>query len=81
MNEPIIRIDLHGMRRDEAQVVIDHALSMINSGTYQIRLIHGFNRGVSLRDMIIYEYRDHPDVIRIAPGENRGITNLIIREL
>lgn len=81
MNDPIITVDLHGLFRDEAVKVIDRALKSADSSTYQIRLIHGYNRGTSLKDMIFDEYRYHPKVLRIRPGDNLGTTILVLREL
>lgn len=81
MSAPIVSLDLHGMRQEEACLAIDRELAAIGNSTYQIKLIHGFHRGTSLRDMVMREYRHHPMVRRVAPGENQGVTVLIIREL
>ena len=78
---PIVTVDLHGLFRDEAGKVIDKALKNADDSTYQIRLIHGHNRGTSLKNMIIEEYRYHPKVLRIQPGDNLGTTVLVLREL
>jgi len=81
MGKPIIDIDLHGMFRDEAIKAIDKALKSADSGTYQIRLVHGYNHGTSLKNMIIDEYRYQPKVLRVKPGDNLGTTVLVLREL
>lgn len=81
MGNPIVTLDLHGMYQDEAIKAIDRALKAADAGTYQIKLIHGYNRGTSLKNMIIDEYRYHPKISRIQPGDNLGITLLILREL
>lgn len=81
MGGPIVSLDLHGMRQEEACVAIDRELAAVDSGTYQIRLIHGYHRGTNLRDMIMREYRHHQNVRRVVPGENQGVTILVIREL
>ena len=81
MGNPIITIDLHGMFRDEAIKAIDKALKSADSGTYQIRLVHGYNHGTSLKSMIMEEYRYHPKVLRVQPGDNLGTTILVLREL
>ncbi len=81
MNNPIITIDLHGLFRDEAIKTIDKALKNVDDSTYQIKLVHGYNRGTSLKDMIIDEYKYHPKVLRIKPGDNLGTTILVLREL
>ncbi len=76
-----VEIDLHGLRQDEAIRVINKAIAAADSTTYQIRLIHGYHRGTSLRTMIHEEYRYESKVKRIIPGDNPGITVLVMREL
>ena len=81
MSEAFVKIDLHGMRREEAISIIDKAIASADSTTYQIQLIHGYNRGTSLRTMIYDEYKYEPKIKRIIPGDNPGITVLVMREL
>ncbi len=81
MSSAFVDIDLHGLRQEEAVRVIDRAVAAAGPDTYQIRLIHGYHRGTSLRSMIRDEYRFHPKVKRILPGDNPGITVLVIKEL
>ena len=81
MNEPFMRIDLHGCTQDEAVRIIDRAIAGAGPTTYQIQLIHGYHRGTSLRSMIQSWYRYEPKVKRIIPGDNPGITILVLREL
>ena len=78
----VIEVDLHGLRREEAHRRIDAALDKAKPSTYRIRCIHGYNRGTALRDMILEEYRygREPRVKRVVPGENEGITELVLRE-
>ena len=81
MGAPFVKVDLHGLRQEEAIKVIDKAIAAADSSTYQIQLIHGFNRGTSLRSMIYEEYRYEKKIRRIIPGENQGITILVLKEL
>ena len=81
MGSAIVRVDLHGMFREDAVKAIDRALKAADDSTYQIKLIHGYNRGTSLKNMIMDEYRYHPKVLRVVPGDNLGITVLVLREL
>ena len=81
MNDPFVKIDLHGMTQEQARKVIDKALASAGTGTYQLELIHGFNRGTSLRTMISDWYRYDPKVKRIKPGDNPGVTILVLKEL
>ena len=81
MSEPFVKVDLHGLRQEEAIRVIDRALASAGPMTYQLQLIHGYRRGTSLRSMIQDEYRWHEKVLRIMPGDNPGITVLVLKEL
>ncbi len=81
MNEPFVKVDMHGLRQEEAIRVIDRALASAGPMTYQLQLIHGYHRGTSLRSMIQDEYRWHEKVLRIMPGDNPGITVLVLKEL
>ena len=67
--------------QEEAVRVIDRALASAGSGTYQIQLIHGYHRGTNLRSMIKDWYQYDSRVKRIIPGDNPGITVLILKEL
>ena len=52
MSDAFVKTDLHGLRQEEAMKVIDEAIASAGPMTYQLQLIHGFNRGTSLRNMI-----------------------------
>lgn len=77
----IMELDLHGKNQYQARIAIESALRKATSATYRLRLIHGFNSGTRLRDMIRDEFADHPKVRRIVAGLNDGVTDLILREL
>ncbi len=81
MNQPFVKIDLHGLRQEEAVRVIDKALKQAGPGVYQLQLIHGYHRGTSLRTMIYDFYQSDPKVIRVMPGDNPGITLLVLKDL
>ena len=81
MNEAFVKVDLHGMTCDQAIKAIDRALSSAGRSVYQIQLVHGYNRGTNLRTMIYDWYRYEPKVKRIIPGDNPGITVLVLKEL
>ena len=81
MSSAFVKIDLHGLDRENAIRVIDKAIAAADSSTYQIQLIHGYNRGTSLRSMIYDEFRYEKKVKRIIPGDNPGITILVMKEM
>ncbi len=80
-NDPFLRLDLHGLTQTQAIAAIDKALASAGTGTYQLQLIHGYNRGTSLLSMIYDWYRYDPKVKCIIPGDNPGITVLVLKEL
>lgn len=82
MNSPIIELDLHNMNCAQAKEQIDRALADAAAGVYRIRLIHGFHGGTAIKNMIKeeYEYFGHSKVKRVVPGNNQGITELVLRE-
>ena len=81
MSTPFVKVDLHGMTEAEAIRVIDQALAKASPSTYQIQLIHGFHRGTVLQKMIRDYYQYDKKVKRIIPGDNPGITILVLKEL
>ena len=76
----ILELDLHGKNEYQAKVAIDAALRRAKAGTYRLRLIHGYNSGTALGDMIRREYGKKPGVLRVELGLNRGETDLVLRE-
>ena len=81
MSDAFVKIDLHGLTQEEAIKVIDRALVTAGPTTYQLQLIHGYNRGTKLRSMIYDEYKYEPKIKRIIPGDNPGITVMVLKEL
>ena len=66
----IIEIDLHGKNEYQAKITIDAALRRAKSGTYRLRIVHGYNSGTALRDMVRQEYAGRvlpPAAIRRPP--------------
>ena len=80
MNPGIVSIDLHGRNTYQTKIAVDAALRRANSGTYRLRLIHGYHGGTALRDFIREEYNSHPRVKRLLPSPDGGATDLILRE-
>ncbi|MDD3413182.1 MAG: hypothetical protein PHY47_04205 [Lachnospiraceae bacterium] len=79
----IVEKDVHGMTTEEAMKEIHRLLEVSGSSTYRIRVIHGFHGGTRIRDELREEFgfSREPKVKRIVPGDNMGITELILREL
>jgi DNA-nicking Smr family endonuclease len=80
-NTGIIELDIHGMTKYQAKLLIDSQLKKAKQNVYRIRVIHGFHSGTELKDMLQDDYAKHPKVIRIEGSLNQGITELVLREL
>ena len=80
MTNAVLELDLHGCTVYQAEIAIDAALRRAKAGTYRIRLIHGYQGGTALKNMIRTRYSSHPKVLRLEMGMNQGQTNLVLRE-
>lgn len=80
--EPIVEIDCHGLNVEQAVQKVQLAISKADVSTYRIKVIHGFNSGTRIKAAIREEfsYGREERVLRVEPGENMGITYLILRE-
>ena len=77
MYESILEIDLHGRNAYQTRVAIDAALRRARAGTYRLSIIHGYQGGTVLRDMVRQEYAGR--VLRVVPLD-QGRTDLVLRE-
>ena len=77
----IIEVDLHGMTQVQARIAVESALKRASKSVYRLRLIHGYNGGTALRNMLRKEFAGHKKVLRVELGMNPGITDLVLREL
>ncbi|MDO4939800.1 MAG: hypothetical protein Q4E54_07575 [Lachnospiraceae bacterium] len=79
---PIIEVDCHGLNTEQAVNKVRETVNKADSGTYRIRVIHGYNGGTRIKSAIKEEfsYGREPKILRIEPGDNMGVTDLIIRE-
>lgn len=81
MSGGIIELDIHGMNTYQAKICIDSNLKKAKKDVYRIRIVHGYNGGSSLKNMVRKEYKKHPKIIRLEVGLNQGVTDLVLREL
>ena len=78
--QSVIEIDLHGKNQYQAKVAIDAALRRARPGVLRLRIIHGFNGGTALRDLVRSEYARHPKILRLETRLGDGVTDLVLRE-
>jgi DNA-nicking Smr family endonuclease len=83
MNSAIVELDLHGMTKAQAKLSIDGLLKRTSKNVYRVRIVHGYNSGTEIKDMIRKSYSagKHKKVLRLEFGLNPGETDLILREL
>ena len=81
MSPGIWEIDIHNLNQYQAKIRIESQLRRADRAVYVLRIIHGYNQGTALRDMIRTQFSGHQKVKRIVPGSNPGVTELILREL
>ena len=76
----VITADLHGKNTYQAGITVDSLLKRAKSGTYRLRLIHGYHGGTAIRDFLKEQYTGHPKVRRSIVSPDGGTTELILRE-
>ena len=79
MRGGIAELDLHGMNAYQARITLDAALRRAGGQVYRLRVIHGYNLGNHLQELVREQYRSHPKVLRVLPV-NPGVTDLVLRE-
>ena len=77
--DSIISVDLHGTSVENARGLLLTWLDQPHPGVTELRVIHGYNRGTLLRDMVREEL-SHPRIKQKLPALNPGETRLILRK-
>ena len=72
-----ITVDLHGFRKRNAERVINNIISMYRF-PFKLALIHGYNHGTVLKELIWNEYENTRIIDKETPVTNWGITYLSI---
>ena len=73
----ILRIDLHGFKRQDAKNFLTQTVLMAPPGIREIVVIHGYHGGVVLQQMVRNDF-NCDRVSRKIIGMNPGITSLIL---
>lgn len=69
--------DVHGMNRREAERFISNVISINRSG-FTLGIIHGYNHGTVLKEMVMEKKFSKRVVDRYCPEKNPGKTLLMI---
>ena len=72
-----IDVDLHGMTRRQAERLVKNIIN-VNRGKFILNVIHGFNHGTVLKDMMMTNKWSSRVVDRNCPAWNPGQTLLTI---
>lgn len=70
--------DLHGAYERDARDILCGWLNTAPRTVTELRVIHGYQRGTTLRDMIRSDF-SHPRVKAIFPSLNPGETRLVLK--
>ena len=71
-------LDLHNMNVCQARIRLNAALKKATSADYRLRVIHGYNLGSAIKQMVYREFADHPKVLRLETNQPRE-TILVLR--
>jgi DNA-nicking Smr family endonuclease len=73
-----LEVDIHGMRREEAKQQLKLLLSRVDDSVSDVVVIHGYNQGTALLDMVRNEL-EHSRIKQKFAGLNKGETLLLIK--
>lgn len=71
----VLQLDLHLMTKDAVRMLLDKTILMMRF-PFRLDLIHGFNNGVVLKNLIKYEYINDRITAIYTPDYNPGRTIL-----
>ena len=77
----ITEIDIHGMNKYQAKILLESRIKSAPKSTYRLRIIHGYHGGTELQNMVRKEFGANKKVLRVEMGLNPGETDLVLREL
>lgn len=74
----VMSVDLHGTSVENARNLLLTWLDHAPQSVTELRVIHGYNRGTLLQDMVRKEL-SHPLIREKLPALNPGETRLVLR--
>ncbi len=83
-NQELLEVDLHGLTVEDAKHRLEHLLSNLPDSVTEVRVIHGYNGGQALRDMVRIRLK-HPRIssklLTLNPGETRLILKPAVQKV
>lgn len=74
----LIELDIHGMYAQDAKREIERYLSNISPKVQEVVVIHGYNQGQILKNMVRKQLK-HPRIASKIISLNEGQTRLILK--
>lgn len=71
-------IDIHMMTVTQAKSYLLQVFNKLDSNITEVVVIHGFNNGTVLKEMIVNEFK-HPKIQAKYPALNSGRTRIFIK--
>lgn len=69
--------DVHGMKCYQAKRFINNLICLL-SNVYEIIVIHGFNHGTAIRNMLHSNFSNHHIKQMFIDKQNQGVTHMLI---
>lgn len=76
--ERVMTVDIHGMTAADAKGQLQKLLSRIGPKTEELVIVHGYNGGQVLRDMVRKELK-HPRIQSKLLSLNAGQTRILLK--
>jgi DNA-nicking Smr family endonuclease len=74
-----IEVNIHGMTAKEARRYLERLLSRAGKDVVEVKVIHGYNGGQVLRDMVRKDLK-HPRISAKLVSLNPGETRILLRQ-
>ena len=75
----IVTVDIHGMTADDAKSQLQKLLTRLGPKTEELLVIHGYNSGQRLKDMVQRELK-HPRIQSKLLSLNPGQTRILLKK-
>ena len=76
---PVAVVDLHGVYEREARMLLEGWLNQAPEEVQELRVIHGYQRGTVLRDMVRNQLK-HPRIQSKLLSLNQGQTRILLKK-
>ncbi len=77
-NETELTVDLHKLSVKQAQRLLKNIIA-IDRGRVEMHIIHGYNHGTALKEMIAYDFSNPRIESKSTDKSNLGLTNIVLR--